>query len=529
MAFPYPSIPPGGTHIRVLEVRRRLSDELIGEFQIINLDDASRRRYMAVSYTWDRSTEATSRLPFSDGRRTLPLSQTLTDLFEAMRRQGLSRFGIWIDALCIANRVILWLGAAFRFMASKGDLPYPDGWPAALTAEDGPRRARAVTLSDHVVMMCGDDWEGFGIFSRCVFAIWRYFRNWDDYDDDHPALLGLWTVDHLVSIRDRFIDLQEPIRWEMLLLTMAFRCEATDHRDSVFALRGIADRTPPVPEPDYTVAVGKEPEYTQAVEQPYRETAIALLCHGTSLDLLALAGLERQRAPGLASWIPDYRHFSLTEPMVAVEIGAWDAGGPMKEHATLLSPDRLGIRAIFLGTVGVVCPKFNVSSVLEQQETMRQVLKLKEKQQLPGVPRPTWLRDLAVDLSLGLDADDAAEHFEEWLDWLHSSTSQADLARIRHHAYHRVLDVRVDGWRAFGTLSNNLFCIGPPETEVGDLVCLVPGCRLPLLVRCKTGPADGEGTDGDFLLVSWCYVSGQMISDDDDANRQGEAMSIVLN
>ncbi|KAI1270408.1 HET-domain-containing protein [Xylariaceae sp. FL1019] len=559
MGFNYEAL-PSGPHIRVLKVKPNPEHALICQLKVMCLDDDNHDEYTAISYTWDRtSMESVSTLTFTDGQ-TMPLSPTLSSLFETMKNakpgnDGETGFSVWIDALCIneadsderaaqvsmmdrvysrAACVVVWLGTsdpvtqrAFRFMRSRRKLRWPNGWPDELSEQDHAglemllrflanpwfRRAwvvQEVTLSNNVWMQCGDDAEGFAIFTRCVWAIWKFFRNWDAYGDEDRAMLGLWSATRLLDIRERFIDHSKPLRWDMLLQS-AFRWETTDHRDSVFALRGLADRAPPIPAPSYTIPIGQEPEYSEAVEKVYRETAAALLCHGTSLDLLALAGLERTRSPGLASWVPDYRHFSFSEPYVVCEAANWDAGGPLKEQPQLLSPDRLRIQVYSLDVVESVCPECNAYSVLEQQKTMEQVLKLKDAQQT-GASRSDWLDELAMDLIFGLDIDEQpagpeyVKLFHEWLHWLESSTSQSDLSEIKHNAYIRALEQRVDGWKAFGT-RKGFFCIGPPEIEVGDTLCLVAGCRLPLVLRNIN---EGEVTSDEFILVGWCYAAGLM-------------------
>lgn len=59
----------------------------------------------------------------------------------------------------------------------------------------------------------------------------------------------------------------------------------------IFTFEGIANKDRPVP----------EPEYTASVEDVYTATAITLLYHGTSLDLLALADIAvRKQTIGFA-------------------------------------------------------------------------------------------------------------------------------------------------------------------------------------------------------------------------------------
>lgn len=134
---------PLGEWIRVLEVHEAAS-ELVCNFKTVCLNDCD-IEYSAVSYAWEDTTP-TSSISFPDGR-SLPLSRTLTALFDSLR-QGQSTFTVWIDALCMnqtdplekahqvslmgkvyarAKRVLAWLGkshnrarAAFQFMRGDG-------------------------------------------------------------------------------------------------------------------------------------------------------------------------------------------------------------------------------------------------------------------------------------------------------------------------------------------------------------------------------------------------------------------------
>ncbi|KFA61592.1 hypothetical protein S40285_06118 [Stachybotrys chlorohalonatus IBT 40285] len=557
MAFVYKPLPVGH-YIRVLRSETQIfRSEPKYSFKVICLDDKTREPYRAVSYTWDKPPTPVSTINLSDGQ-SLVLSQTLTDLFRAMRKRKRS-FSIWIDALCInqddpvekafqvgmmdkvyssASYVLLWLGAgtpetheAFRFMRSKRDLEWPDDRWANLTQEDHGclelvlrmlahpwfRRTWVIqeaTLSNNVWMHCGDEIVGFATFSRCIFAVWGFFTEWDRYDYDHPATLGLWSVTRLISFRDEFLFSGKGLKWEVLLQA-AFRCESSDHRDAVFAFRGIADRTQPVPEPEYTVPVGKEPEYSESVERVYRETAAALLCHGTSLDLLALGGLERVRSPTLATWVPDLRHFSYTEPYVVCDAAGWNAGGPLKECPKILSHNRLQTQVVPVDTVEATYPEFDMRSIPRQQKMMQEILAFWEARSKPGVSRESWQNELAMDMIFGLDIDDVRagpeylEAFTEWLEWLQASKSHVDLAEIKRNKYYRVLDVRVGGWKAFST-QHGFFCIGPLEVEAGDTLCVVPGCRLPLLLRQEPDVSEGGSSYGEFCIVSWCYASRLM-------------------
>jgi hypothetical protein len=547
---------PQGNYIRLLEVcQDSLSHELICKFNIVCIDDC-RHIYTAISYAWG-SQAPVSRIRFSDGQ-SIPLSFTLSTLFDSLRKNNRS-FTLWIDAICInqndtvekssqvrlmgqiyscAEQVLLWLGEsnqetqdAFRFMESKQTLSWSDDWDleenllgleSLFSILERPYFQRVwviqeVALSDDVLMVCGNDRIDFGIFRICVFAVWKFFEGWGDLDVYSDARRGLSCATEMISIRDEYQD-AGAVRYEKLLQA-ALHCKATDYRDMVFAFRGIGDNDRPVPNPDYNASV----------EDVYIKTAIALLSHGTSLDSLALSGVGfRQRPSGLPSWVPDLRYHSYDEPFDSCDRASWSTGGPLQVPATIVAPNQLRLQVRVFDSVDVSCAIFNSSSVTEQKTAMEGVLSLKQK--LPSdVSQQSWLDVVAWSLIFGLDIEDDPagpeyrEYFNEWLEWLQSSSTEEDLAKINNNKYQRTIGIRIDGWKAFMTKRGS-FCIGPPGVAVGDLVCVVPGCRFPLILRSNKIGSDNE-SHSRYILVSWCFVQGIMHG---EAMELGHLLDVVL-
>ncbi|KAF5982077.1 heterokaryon incompatibility het-6 [Fusarium coicis] len=138
MNITYP--PLFGNYIRILDINvKEENSEPIGNFRVVPLDDPP--EYTAISYCWDNSADI-ARIEFDNGD-SLPLSQTLLDLFISLKKKS-SKLTVWIDAICInqhdtaekefqvplmgkiysrSAEVLVWLGKsddvtknAFRFM-----------------------------------------------------------------------------------------------------------------------------------------------------------------------------------------------------------------------------------------------------------------------------------------------------------------------------------------------------------------------------------------------------------------------------
>ncbi len=407
MSFTYDPLPQG-TYVRLLKVTTNpYCHKLLCEFKIVALKDCY-HKYTALSYAWEDPAPV-SALYFVDGQ-VFPVSRTLTNLFETLREQ-LAEFTLWIDAICInqtdndekaiqvqqmgqvyscAEQVFLWLGAstietqkAFQYMTSKQTLSWPEDWDEEsdfselinllpILKRPWFRRVWVIqeaTLNDNVLVACGDDTLDFDNFQHCIFAFWKYFEGWSDYTAEDPAFLGLKSLTKLILIREMFQD-AGAVRYEHLLET-AFHAEATDKRDMIFAFRGIADQARPVPEPDYTAAV----------EDVYTQTAIAMLCHGESLDVLALCGTALKRASSLPSWAFDLRHKAYTEPFVPCDGAGWNAGGAFVASPTIVLTNQLSVSVRPVGTVDVVCSPFQSYSVEGQQIAIREILALRDRLQ----------------------------------------------------------------------------------------------------------------------------------------------------
>jgi len=525
--------------------------------------------------TSQSKSKSKSRIQFPGKKinASLPLSETVTDLLTSLLKPSpYGKITVWIDAICInqsddgekaiqvdqmgevyslAEQVVVWLGnatrksrVAFGFMQSKRGVDWP--WPTALSLERhgldqqtqkqkhksrGKQRGgisvdgieavfrllertwfrrlwviQEVALSSKVIVACGDDRVDFSTFENCVNAVWAFSEGVIDCDGDDAALLGLWSVTRLMALRNEFQQ-NGQVPWERLLQAASQRL-TTDSRDMVFAFRSMADKGRPLPKTDYGVDASTEKLFT--------DTAIALLCNGECLDLLALAGSAQNGDSSLPSWVPDYRNFTWSEPFTIADGMEWNAGGPFRSSPTISLSSPLGLELEVyspLGRIAETCQVFKSWDVLHQQTVMQELLTLRPKFRRQPLSEKEWLEMLAMSLIFGLDLDDQKaqeeeyrEYFTEWLEWLVSSTSQADLAAIKHNKYHRTIGPRLDDWRAFLT-ADGFFGIGPPEVALGDMVCLVPGCRLPLVLRSLTDLDSG----GDMMaLIGWCFVEGIM-------------------
>ncbi|KAK0751394.1 hypothetical protein B0T18DRAFT_387527 [Schizothecium vesticola] len=210
--------------------------------------------------------------------------------------------------------------------------------------------------------------------------------------DGEKALLGLWGITRL--LRSEF-HAHGVVAWETLLQVASQRL-VTDSRDKVFAFRSLAVEGRPMPSTDYSANTQPEKVYT--------DTDTALLCHGESLDLLALAGKARNADSPLPSWVPDHRQFTWNEPFALADGIGCHAGGPFRRLRN--SPP------------GTFC-----------------ISRLLSKMSLIFGP------DIDDQLA---DEEEYKQYFDEWYHQLMSSASQVDLATIKHNKFFRAIQPWVD-------------------------------------------------------------------------------------
>jgi hypothetical protein len=94
---------PSPTSIRVLRFEVLSdSDDILGHFTTIDLDDSNHPKYEALSYAWGESKLVTW-ITFEDLEMTIDINQNLREGLKRLHRDGQTTL-IWIDAICIDQR-----------------------------------------------------------------------------------------------------------------------------------------------------------------------------------------------------------------------------------------------------------------------------------------------------------------------------------------------------------------------------------------------------------------------------------------
>lgn len=562
---------PEGDFIRILHVQ--CSEPKAGPqctFETISLSSQD-HAYTAISYTWGDATPV-RQLVCSDGQ-LLSLSSTLSDLFDVLVRKQRS-FTIYVDALCIdqndpvekanqvrlignvysrAEDVMVWLGPAdersqkaFFYMkeglASDNEPPSSEtpntganGMhitpnelnPSTQDVVDGLMRLLArrwfqrvwviqeVILGTRILVACGDDTIDFATFESSIRWLWSTTEVLEYLDIRHPSHLGFRCATIMFGLKDDFTE-DGPLDLESLFEAIFF-FSATDSRDFVFAVQGIAASSDLLPDPDYTATI----------EDVFTKTAMNLLSTGACLDLLSMCGYGHtvqaisclrfrglptsliSKTYSLPSWAPDFRQTAYAEPILSAYNGGWCAGGAFQPP-----PDRTSIglhtNVIILDIVtqiGEVIATLDFKHLKSSLESAQNVIGKRTRPTSPEQTFDTVWKTLAMDL----DTEDypatpeLGRHYHDLIQTLSNDSSHNDLKDLAENEFYRVIRTRTDDWRTFLT-RDGYYGVTWPIVEEGDYLCLIPGCRFPLIVRPVTRESESHTGLNLGVLIGWCYV-----------------------
>jgi len=319
----------------------------------------------------------------------------------------------------------------------------------------------------------------------------------------HAARLNIGLLCQLLVIRDQL----DKRSIETTLLRLAFRArnrQATDPRDKLYSLSGIATDKSPLPYP---------PSYRIGAEQLFKDFAAHTIRQNRSLEILVSCHFSSNaRGP---SWVPDWsvHEESAIEinrglmPFCASGTNSWD-------DATTVDHNTLTVPAILVDHIKKVSQNF-----------------------LPGVPFVQNLIKTSTDITL--TSQYYASKNDQYQAWWRTlvGSRRGNNERVRPEFEQQVrayLDVKTGlrretpesdhgtpmyyevEFRITSMASMRRFCLTemgilgwvPQAAEVGDVVGVVAACDVPIMLR----PA-GES----YLVIGPCYIHGIM---------DGEALDI---
>ena len=543
---------------------------------VVNLDsikslviDGRSRTYEALSYTWHG--QASTETVLCDGR-LLYVTHSLIEALQSLRRSTTSRI-LWIDAICInqadlrershqvglmrliynrAAHVISWIGkedeytaTAFQFISkitkehispdvslhASPDViwdkqtmeamnlpPFPSyEWEALAKLFERVyfRRiwvVQELVVSSKAVVRCGFmtiRWEYVEYIARSLLSTGWLGALKEAYGSNVTPNF----VQTISNCRASFAELNAgrgiPLS---LLLSATRRFEASDPRDKIIAVVGLADhRTLGMP-------ASRIFNYEKPVVELYRDVTGHLIQSQRSLTLLSsVEDSSDRRIHDLPSWVPDYsvwqQHTVLGASIRVGHLKFRAAGStPLScrwtEGSPLLAVD--GFRQDEIKTVSARALEHRAQNI----EVVLQWLQLAESLVRDGlIGIDAFWRTLIGDQGRHMypAPEQYGTHFESYL--AHANARKTGYPGVRKSGidqkasqeantllYQAALGY-VATHRKFFTTKKGAIGLGPQSMRPGDLVCILSGGRVPFVARA-------EGSN--FRLIGESYVHGLM-------------------
>jgi hypothetical protein len=565
------------------------TNRILGEFSNVCLDGPP-LEYEAISYCWGDPTPR-ERVWLSKNQY-LVITESAADVLHHLIAKKKSGY-IWIDALCInqsndeenaekgqqirlmqtifasAKCVIAWIGKGsedseralefigillnkikgieekehgcgeLSFVRMHHELPQNSdpGWEAFRNLLNRPWFSRLWIVQEMVmasrrVFACGNAVACWDDLMRVI----RFFRrtNLDLYflhsqraGEPLKTSIGLLN---LLKIGDYCRDIQPGSLLPLHELLMSLRkFEATDPRDKIFAVLGLADN---VQDAIFS------PEYTCTPQHIFTKICRFLMVRDADLYLLHCAGIGAPRVlADLPSWVPDFfsteRYASLG---LLSNIMGWRASGAesqvsIREHPSIR--DAIILSGSLLDSVSVIAQLFPRSPFPATWEEYRQ----------QACKKMAWL-DEWEDLVDNLSPYPTAEVCSDvcWRTLICNKTHTGHVATSQYSNYqhcssfwklgassaswmefHRQLtDQIIEGAHKFeitsSGISRRLFTTtngyagkgATTDIASGDKICIFHGAKTPFIIR-PNSTLDGQELT--YALVGDCYVHGLMYGD----------------
>jgi hypothetical protein len=567
--------------------------EVWGSLVTTSLENLSVPFYEALSYAWG-SPHKTHELQTPDG--VIPITASLHAALIDIREKDVSLL-LWIDAVCInqvdneeksaqvqlmgqiyaqATHVLVYLGPAaddslravqllthIKTLDLKEEIglgshrqKYINGLRMSLvppTTDEGWTAVRALlrrpwfrriwvvqefVMAKSVRILCGNEWN---VCWRTIFdplkQLVKYnvpslFKPPDGNGDvDAVALLGWDCFDRMVTTRDAAA---EGKRFPFDFLPFMFRrAEATDPRDHLFALIGLAS----VPD------VALNPNYNETVEEAVLRFGRRSVEVGRAVQLLQYAGAGPHCAR-FPSWIPDWVLHNRAKPIpinwhssgepCEILYAAGGAGSSRAGFATdsSIGSDHLFIRGCIIDTVTKVGQPYHerplppsappgtlgIRGVLNCLRSAEGLLDTQSAYPTGEAKRDVLWRTLIADKTgegprAGQDVKDSFHSFEKFLaEWAESQeVDNPELHQLEDQMdpYYASFILRMKHRRPCLT-KKGFFGIVPEAAQPGHVICVILGAPLPFVFEKGTQFEDA------FRVVGHCYIHGMA---------QGEALA----
>jgi hypothetical protein len=543
----------GCNRVRLLTLLPGVSgDEITVTLRMVSLDALNHTKYEALSYVWGSEKEP---IAITVGRRwSLNVSRNLAVALKHLRFEVEPRV-LWVDAICInqedlqeraqqvgfmgdiyrrAWQVVVWLGpeendstCALDFVNTLNRVVSVNWWNGTMGPAIGTEMM-SLWQADHSISFSAMVREGLALsalldrpwFQRVwirqeIFLakkaivqcghkeiLWAALKNTAFCISEKNFYFGplQMTLDRSNVFRERLALVQDLGRERpdhllgVLKATMASKCK--DPRDRVYGVLNMLD-------PRESNA-GIIPDYTLSAAEVYRNLVVHFIAHYKSLDILSYTRLERPRSRviGLPSWVPDW-----TAGQVWISTGYFNAGGYLAPQTTIIGSHTLRVSGVPISHIAELFPSVEDGTSWESMyRAIPQMLPSSQRSLrayggseplVEAYCRVLCRNNFSDKVFPSKDEQRFTEAMKILLDILGGSTEKRENIT---KAEQRFLSVATIGSGIICTSEDGHIGYVPKSAKVGDLLCVLPGCRSVIVLRPAAGQVNCYSVVGDAFL-----------------------------
>jgi tetratricopeptide (TPR) repeat protein len=305
------------------------------------------------------------------------------------------------------------------------------------------------------------------------------------------------------------------------LLRSHWLSECSDPKDRIYALLGISSLRK-------STHPGLKVDYSQSTSEVYRGATRAIVEETGRLDVLCLvteAGTHavtktyRARQPFLPSWVPDWNvHRRTAFSLISTHPHSKASGNAKAEFGFSGDGTRLNVTGLGISSLEYCAQRFEMA-----QMRLKDIMKLflGWRKSTLDYSRPwrgggvnSWLKKFYSMLNTNEPEDTWPVTDADWSRWestsllpgpVDSALSEQEKQFLRT-TYQFCVGRRLFYFKDPGPSSLGCFNIGlcPNEATEGDLLCVIPGCPMPIILH----PVDEH-----FLVVGEAYVPDYMMGE----------------
>lgn len=485
-------------------------------------------------------------------RRTLAVTQNLATALRYLRYSDRQRV-LWVDAICVdqgnleersqqvarmadiyalANRVLVWLGPesrdsalALKSLRDVGSEVTVDWDLRTYRTTSGGKSSESESTNDLLTSQFDESiWTSiFSLLIRPWFGrlwIWQEVRlakngvqvfcgsgelPWEIFGNaifylegmSLPMIpqdpLGLWKC------MRRAFELSSLKRLSNLYMALDTTrdSECSDNKDKIYAILNLVDKRE---------RMGLEPDYSRSTFEVYQDVVFYSLINRKSLQLLRFCE-RREPAADKPTWVPDW-----SSPNDCNLLQHFEASLSSEAHAEYVGKGILrvtGVCAAKIDRTENCLPPENPSDH-QLAETVKRIAVsvLKSKEYVGG---GTMFDAVCRTLCCNMFSDNYEPNYSYFPDYSQSKDVVRGFLSIYNNReppsdkdQTRYLDEVAKAFRgrSFFVTDDGYIGLAPRTVEPGDQVCILLGCRAPLVLRLDA--------TGRHSVIGECYIHGLM-------------------